>query len=218
MLDTYSAVNSLLSNKDVTQSRVAFTPILPHPITDFESVYTVMINFQDVLKQKNLTSGPLWCDEGVYRLAKEIQLIFPQKFDNLFIGLDGFDTEKVILACCGQLLRHRDVFVQNEIYGPNVTDGTILKGTNYVLCREAMRNLTEAVNRVKIEKFMPGRDEQMQTLNDLVQNLIDNSLNDAVDDENIFRENWAATKKNIGDHLFEEYCYFKKAGEVESEM
>ena len=81
-----------------------------------------------------------------------------------------------------------------------------------------MRNLTEAVNRVKIETFMPGRDEQMQTLNDLVQNLIDNSLNDAVDDENIFRENWAAIKKNIGDHLFEEYCYFKKAGEVESEM
>ena len=32
-----------------------------------------MINFQDVLKQKGLANGPLWSDEGVYRLAKEIQ-------------------------------------------------------------------------------------------------------------------------------------------------
>ena len=148
-LPSFSAVNSLLSNELVIQSRVGFTPILPHPITEFESVYTVMINFQDVLKQKNQTSGPLWCDEGVYRLAKEIELLYPQKFDNLFIGLGGFHTKNIVLACCGQLLKDigaRDVFVQNEIYGPNVTDGTILNGTNYVLCREAMRNLSEAVN------------------------------------------------------------------------
>ena len=53
---------------------------------------------------------------------------FPDKFDNLFIGLGGFHTE-IILACCG-------------LYGPSVTDNTILKGTNHILCREAMRNLT----------------------------------------------------------------------------
>ena len=63
-----------------------------------------MINFQDVLKQKNQTCGPLWCDEGVYKLAKEIQLLYPQQFDNVFLGLGGFHTEKIILACCGKLL------------------------------------------------------------------------------------------------------------------
>jgi len=51
-LHSYSAFNSILKSKNPAQSRIAFTPILPYPITDFESVYTVMINFQDVLKQK----------------------------------------------------------------------------------------------------------------------------------------------------------------------
>lgn len=120
-----------------------------------------MINFQDVLKEKNLSAG-LWCDEEVYLLAREIQFMFSDKFDNLFIGLGGFHTEKIILACCGQLLNTigiRDVFVQNEIYGPSVTDNTILKGTNYILCREAMRNLTEAVNHIKIERFLREREQ-----------------------------------------------------------
>ena len=29
-----------------------------------------MVNFQDVLLQKGLESGPLWCDEGMYHIAK----------------------------------------------------------------------------------------------------------------------------------------------------
>ena len=49
-----------------------------------------MVNFQDVLKQKQLDSGPLLSDEGVYRIAKEIQLLEPDKFSNIFLGLGGF--------------------------------------------------------------------------------------------------------------------------------
>ena len=29
-------------------------------------VKTTMINFQDVLKQKEMPYGALWCDEGIY--------------------------------------------------------------------------------------------------------------------------------------------------------
>ena len=51
-LASFSDINSLLSDEVVTKTSIWFTPILPHPITDFESVYTVMRSFQDVLKQK----------------------------------------------------------------------------------------------------------------------------------------------------------------------
>ena len=63
-----------------------------------------MRHFQDVIKQKEQTCGPLWCDEVVHQLAKEIQLLRPDEFDNIFLGLGGFHTEKVVLACCGKLL------------------------------------------------------------------------------------------------------------------
>ena len=49
-----------------------------------------MKNFQDILKQPELPYGPLWCDQGVYRIAKEIQLLKSDEFDNIFVGLGGF--------------------------------------------------------------------------------------------------------------------------------
>ena len=45
-----------------------------------------MITFQDVLKQR-LLNNALWSDERVYQLAKEIQLLQPEEFNNIF-----FDT------------------------------------------------------------------------------------------------------------------------------
>ena len=51
------------------------TPILPYPATTYDAILTTMINFQDALKQKGDSYGGLWVDEGVYRIAKEIQLL-----------------------------------------------------------------------------------------------------------------------------------------------
>ena len=68
-----------------------------------------MINFQDVLLQKGLKSGPLSCDEGVYRIAKELQLLNYEKFRNIFLGLVGFHLKKVVIACCGKYLEERGI-------------------------------------------------------------------------------------------------------------
>ena len=78
-----------------------------------------MINFQDVRLQKGLQWGPLWCDEGVYRIGKELQLLNPNKFANIFLGIGGFHMEKVI-SCCRKYLEESGidtVLVENEIYG-----------------------------------------------------------------------------------------------------
>ena len=82
-----------------------------------------MCNFQDVFRQKSQPYGPLWCDEGVYRLAKELQLSDQNCFDNIFLGLGGFHMEKVMIACCEKSFEESDfdtVFVENEVYGPEI--------------------------------------------------------------------------------------------------
>ena len=66
-IPSFSAVNSLLMC-DTRQTHMALTPIIPHPATDFDTIHTSMINFLDVLLQKWLQCGPLWCDEEVYRI------------------------------------------------------------------------------------------------------------------------------------------------------
>ena len=60
-----------------------------------------MINFRDVLKQKERENGRLWSHEGVYHTAKEMQLLYPQKFSNIFLGIGGFHLEKVVSGCLG---------------------------------------------------------------------------------------------------------------------
>ena len=50
------------------------------------------------------TYGRLWADVVVYRIAKEIQLMKPEQFTNIYLGLVGFHMAKIVLACLGTYL------------------------------------------------------------------------------------------------------------------
>ena len=69
-----------------------------------------MINFQDALKQKGDSYRGLWADEGVYGIVKEIQLLKPEQFSNIFLGLGGFHMEKIVRACLGAYLESSGIF------------------------------------------------------------------------------------------------------------
>ena len=121
-IPSFAAVNGLLLNDRNPPNRVGFTPIIPFPATEYNTIFTCMKNYQDVLKQKRVPTGALWCDEGVYRIAKELQLIHPNEFRNISLGLGGCQTEKAVLACMGKFLEDvgvDSVFVADEIFGPN---------------------------------------------------------------------------------------------------
>ena len=47
-------------------------------------IFTSLLNFKDVLAQKNMSYGVIWCDEGVYEVAKELQLLKPLLFGSIF--------------------------------------------------------------------------------------------------------------------------------------
>ncbi|CAB4011741.1 Hypothetical predicted protein [Paramuricea clavata] len=87
------------------------TPILPYPATTYDAILTTMINFQDALKQKGDSYGGLWADEGVYRIAKEIQLLKPEQFNNIFLGLGGFHMEKIVLRVLVHIWNHQGFFL-----------------------------------------------------------------------------------------------------------
>ena len=48
------------------KTKVAFIPTLPYVAIEYDTVHTVMCNFQDVLLEMSQPYCPLWCDEGVY--------------------------------------------------------------------------------------------------------------------------------------------------------
>ena len=142
------------------------TPILPYPATTYDAVLTTMINFQDALKQKGDSYGALWADEGVYRIAKEIQLVRPDEFSNIFLGLGGFHMEKILLACLDAYLEPSGIFavlVETECYGTDVIK-TVISGSHYSRARTAHSMIHEVLMSMMLEGFLSEFPEKRMEL------------------------------------------------------
>ena len=101
-----------------------------------DSIFPAMINFNDVLEQRAAKVGTLWCDEGVYQVAKEIQLLKPELFDHLFIGFGPLHTDKIIISCLGKILSISGIdhaMVESMVFGKGVVEESVMNGGDYCL-------------------------------------------------------------------------------------
>lgn len=73
----------------VYSATMAFTFIFSHSATEYGTINTARNKFDRVL-----SCGPLWSDEGVYRISKDHQLFQEKKNCNIFLGTSGFHSEK----------------------------------------------------------------------------------------------------------------------------
>ena len=156
-----NAFMSALASHPSYRTFTGFTPILPYPATQYDSIYTSMVNFQDVLHQLNLQEGSLWCDEGVYHIGKEIQLIHPEKFSNIFLGLGGFHLQKVVLACIGLYLRNSgasEIIVETETMGPRSAESA-LNGNHYARAVRVIGMLCEVMQTLQWRAFLDQCDK-----------------------------------------------------------
>ena len=173
-IPSFTATNSILDHTQHPLTNIAFTPIILYPATEYDTINTCMRNFQDVLSQNDLEYGPLWCDEGVYRIAKELQLLNPEGFNNIFLGLGGFHLEKILITCTGKFLEEsgvENVFVENEIFGPGVVK-TVMNGGHYVRGKRGMTLISEALHRLQISQFIETNDcSQFQSLFEKIGNV-----------------------------------------------
>ena len=162
-------MRSAVVNCNFNPTTIVLTPILPYPATTYDAILTTMINFQDALKQKGDKYGGLWADEGVYRIAKEIQLLKPDQFSNIFLGLGGFHMEKIVLACLGSYLEPSgmfDVLVETECYGTDVIKA-VISGSHYSRSRTAHSMIHEVLTSMMIEAFLskyPERRIELEAL------------------------------------------------------
>lgn len=120
----WSAANSVLSVEDVPLKRVGFLPVLPYPVTQYDTVYTAMKNLLGVLEYLDQPKLSVTCDEGVYRIAREIQLIRPEEFDNIVLCLGSFHMAKVALGCLGKYLKGsgaENILIESSVFGPKMS-------------------------------------------------------------------------------------------------
>ena len=146
------------------QPKVYYSPVpkpsksISYPATDFDTIYTCIINFQDVALQKGLESGPLWCDEGVYRIAKELQLLNPVKFVNIFLGLGtcSFPSWKSCDCFLWEIPRDsgiNSIFVELDIFSPEAVTSFTACG-NYMCGKSGIALIAEALQRLQFFEFI----------------------------------------------------------------
>ena len=121
----WSAFNSFVSNENKIEQRVGFLPVLPHPVTKYETVLKSLQNFSNILYQLQQDNMAIFCDEGVYHIAREILLKRPDEFKGLTLCLGSFHLIKTYLACIGKYLRGsgcQTIWIENRIFGPEVVE------------------------------------------------------------------------------------------------
>lgn len=130
--------------------------ILQYPATQYDSIYTSMVNYQDVLCQLNLQEVLLWCDEGAYHLPKEIQHIHPEKFSNIFFGLGGYHLQKVVLPFIGLYLKKSGAsenIVETETMDPHSAESA-LNGNHYARAVRAIGMFCEVMQTLQWKAFV----------------------------------------------------------------
>ena len=51
IMPSWSLFNPVISNRNLGVQQVGFMPVLPHLVSKYETVYTSLINFKNVLNQ-----------------------------------------------------------------------------------------------------------------------------------------------------------------------
>ena len=123
---TWTECEALLSNSCVPKMHTSFLPYIPHPVTEFSTVYTALKNFPTVLSQLNQTRVPVFCDEGVYRIVADITHQKKDEFSGI-TPLLGFHMAKAAQHSIRKLIKHTgldDALVETgqgvcQIFFPN---------------------------------------------------------------------------------------------------
>ena len=179
--------NRVLSEKDITKKRVAFLPVLPYPVTQYDTVYTSLRTFIAILRHVDQSKLPVTSDEGVYHIAREIQLIRPKEFEDIVLLMGSFHMAKVALGCLGKYLKGsgaESILVESATFGVNVVD-SVLAGKNYARALMGLQLLKEALLRLQWDEFFREEDnlqlykEQLDLLVDLKEKVSSSSKESA---------------------------------------
>ena len=153
---SWCASNSVWTNEAITEKQLAFLPVLPYPVMQYSTVYTAMRNVMDICSHLTQKEIPVYSDEGVYCIVREIQLMRPEKFRSLVPCLGTFHLTKTVLKCIGKYLEGSGAeltWLEAGIFGPTVIEKSVLNGGHYSRCLEGMQLLSESLWRLLYQEF-----------------------------------------------------------------
>ena len=210
-MPVWNAANSVWTKENLPIHNVAFLPVLPFPITSYDTVYTQMKNFVAICSKLNQTSLPIYMDEKVYCIAKEIQLLNLQEFSCLILLLGNFHSIKTLLKCSGKSIEGSGadyIWLNAGIYGPNMIENSILKATHYSRSLEAQSQLAEAMQRLQYKEFFLHSDmtkyiDEIGMLKTLKKKVLDGKTKDSQKSLDSYVQNSHKLHEDIDNYINE---------------
>ena len=148
---SWARIESLISESDVPIMQVEFLPFIPKPVTDYSTVYTVMLNITKLVSKLDQKIPPVYCDEGVFRIVIDIYLQRRNQFQNLIPMLGSFHTAKCLGHYIGKYIDDSgidDCLSQTKVVGVK-TLKSVLEGTNYARSLKAIVILAHTIESLK---------------------------------------------------------------------
>ena len=109
--------------------------------------------FVDVCKQLFQSNIPMFADEKMYAIIKEIHMLSSDEFV-LIIACQ--DAEKAMLKCLGIYLKGsgaESFWLEAYVYGPNVIENSLITAGNYNRALHGMSLLAQCVDRLILKEF-----------------------------------------------------------------
>ncbi|XP_043480323.1 uncharacterized protein LOC122510010 [Leptopilina heterotoma] len=151
----WTSFQQLLTTQYLPISTVGFCPVIPHPPTSKDVVYTAMTNFVKMYLSLEKSAAVLSCDMAIYLIAKDIQLR-SNEFQGLTLRIGTFHLQKNFLRCLGQFIEGSgldNILIEANIYGTN-TLSTILSGTQYNRGIRAHKLIYESLRSFQFFEFI----------------------------------------------------------------
>ena len=156
---SWGGIRSLMCKAEVPLMHTGFLPFLPHPVTEYATVYTALKNFVSVCGRLQQRILPVFCDEGVFRIFLDIFLAHPTEFDCLLPMLGSFHMAKIALGAAGKYVKGSgldDTLVETQVFGIKTIEA-VLGGTHYVRSIRGLQILAGAIQKLKWDAFWRTR-------------------------------------------------------------
>ena len=179
----WQATHTLISDKNVPLMRVGNLPVIPRPITESATVNQVCLNFENVRKQLNQPTMPIWCDEGVFDILIDVVLYNPAQFSHIFAAMGPFHWSKIIQKCCGKFLRGsglEDALVECGTFGPGTIE-TVLNGKHYYRSLAGFLIIDDLISSLQWQAFWVTHQKDKYPFLIQLQNLTENLERNQVD-------------------------------------
>ena len=176
-------------------------------------MYSSLKNLQGILKHLDQPCLSVTCDEGVFRIAREIQLVRPYEFDNLVLCLGSFHMAKIALGCIGKYLRGsgaENILIESGTFGVNVVE-SVLSGKHYTRSLKGLQLLKEALMRLQWAEFFKNQSDicnykpLFENLEKMKQNIAKKSKENSINSLQEFKSDCQALIENF-DIFVSENC------------